>query len=98
MKNHDEDEARSRALDDMIDAAEEVLRRGIPSTTSQLLVDLDALQSCVARMEATVRAAREDVVTSDDSKALKKAFRCIRREAEMLLNWLRFTRLEQHRN
>jgi|GEM_PF-3596328 len=49
-------------------------------------------------MEETLRAAQPEVVTVDDMKALKKAFGRINREAETLVRWLRFTRLEQPRN
>jgi hypothetical protein len=59
---------------------------------------LDAILSCVERMEDVLRRAPQDVVTSEDRKALRKAFRGMDREARTLVQWLRYARLEQPRN
>jgi hypothetical protein len=97
MKKHDEDDAQSRALDDMIDVVEGN-RGGAPSTTAHLLMGLDAILSCVERMEDVLRRAPQDVVTGEDRKALRKAFLRMKREAHTLVHWLRYTRLEEPRN
>jgi hypothetical protein len=49
-------------------------------------------------MEDVLGSAPQDVVTSEDRKALSKAFRGMNREAHTLLQWLRYARLEQPRN
>jgi hypothetical protein len=96
--NRSDDEELGGALDDLIDGAEDSLRRGSPSTTSLLLVGLDAVLAEVTAMNNALRSAQPGVVTQDDMKAFKKAFGRITREAKTLAMWLRFTRLEQPRN
>jgi hypothetical protein len=96
-RRHDDGDL-GEAIDAVIAEAENALRRRPTPTTSRLLAGLDDILWQVARMEDAIHAAQPGVVTGDDIKALKKAFGRIKREAETLVRWLRYTHLELPRN
>jgi hypothetical protein len=89
---------RDEMIKRMADFIEEEVGATPFPTTSRLLQGFDTVLWEVARMEEALRNAAPGVVTAEDWKTFRKAFGRIQREAETLVSWLRFNRLEQPRN